>query len=327
VVNTPSDRDVGTVTEHPFAAAYELEVAACSLETEAEQLGSPPSIDIRRVLVAETRNATSPPPCYRTGCAGGQAVNHLNGMVNPTGATTVWGWQRHRYFALKAWMATKNDDDLIAILASGEVLFAGCNESTLREKYDLVVRADGVGGPIVMAAELSPLHPDLAYHYNSPLAVNNWSDHIETMRISHHNDAEIAVNSDWATSYATTPCTDGVCTVPPTYKFANPSFIMGPVGDIETMFEGMAEWADTDYRLINQWYLRNYDMVSLDFTGVLVMSLHNMHLTNLPVEVEDVAGSKRFKNKLSSTGASVCFVHGGGNSFPKLKEFAEAILA
>ncbi|CAK0895052.1 unnamed protein product [Prorocentrum cordatum] len=115
IVNTPSDRDVGTVTEHPFAPAYELEVAESSLETTGT-----PAVAIRRILVAETRNATQPPPSYRTGGVGGRAVRHLNGVENPTGATTVWGWQRHRYFALKAWMDTKGDADLMAVHASGD---------------------------------------------------------------------------------------------------------------------------------------------------------------------------------------------------------------
>jgi hypothetical protein len=317
-VNTPSDRDVGFVTDHPYASAYDLEVAPCSLETEAEQTGGPPSIDIRRVLVAETRNSTLPPPCYRTGCAGGQAVRHLNGMVNPTGPTTVWGWQRSRYFALKAWMDTKNDDDLIAVLASGEVLFAGCNESTIRDKYDLIIRASGGTGTIVIAAEVSPLHDDLAYSYDLR------STTLDAARTAFLSDAEVNVPDDFAGTYAA--CTDGVCNSPAKYQFVNPGFIMGPVGDIKQMLQDLPQWADTENRLINQYYLRNTDKVVPDYAGILAISLHNMKLdTGIPVEVQDFAGTKSFMNRI--TNSPVCFVHGTGNSFNKLKEFAAELLA
>ncbi|CAK0842247.1 unnamed protein product [Prorocentrum cordatum] len=290
VVNTPSDRDVGTVTEHAFAPAYELEVVPDSLETAAEQSGGAPTIAIRRILVAETRNSTQPPPSYRMGGVGGQTVRHLNGMENPAGATTVWGWQRNRYFALQAWMATKGDSDLMAVHASGEVLFAGCDESTILSKYNQIIAANGGTQTIVIAAEVSPFHADLGYYYDISTA---GLDSTRTGALSY-----LSAAADWATTYAA--CTSGVCNSPPKYQFANPGFIMGPVADIAEMFADMPKWADTENRLINQYYLSNTDKVALDFAGTLVMSLHNMKLdANIPVEVELVAGIKRIKNKVT----------------------------
>ncbi|CAK0895053.1 unnamed protein product [Prorocentrum cordatum] len=314
IVNTPSDRDVGTVTEHPFAPAYELEVAESSLETTGT-----PAVAIRRILVAETRNATQPPPSYRTGGVGGRAVRHLNGVENPTGATTVWGWQRHRYFALKAWMDTKGDADLMAVHASGEVLFAGCDESTVLSKYNQIIAANGGTQTIVMAAEVSPLHADMGASYELRASV------VDALRTGCLTAEGVA--TDWATIHAA--CSTGYCDSPPKYQFANPSFIMGPVGDIKEMLADMPTWADTENRLINQYYLRNTDKVALDFAGVLVMSLHNMKLedttTGIPVEVEVVSGSKVIKNKV--TGNPVCFVHGTGTSFSTLKGLAQELLS
>ncbi|CAK0812347.1 unnamed protein product [Prorocentrum cordatum] len=242
VVNTPSDRDVGTVTEHAFAPAYELEVVPDSLETAAEQSGGAPTIAIRRILVAETKNSTQPPPSYRMGGVGGQTVRHLNGMENPAGATTVWGWQRNRYFALQAWMATKGDSDLMAVHASGEVLFAGCDESTILSKYNQIIAANGGTQTIVIAAEVSPFHADLGYYYDISTA---GLDSTRTGALSY-----LSAAADWATTYAA--CTSGVCNSPPKYQFANPGFIMGPVADIAEMLADMPKWADTENRLINQ---------------------------------------------------------------------------
>jgi len=316
LVNTPSDRDVGTVTEHGYKD--NLEVTGGSLETTAEQNGGTPSIDIRRILVEDSGNTTWPPSCYRTGsCAGGAAVRHLNGVVNPTGATTVWGWQRHRYFALKEWMAGKADNDLVIVHASGEVLFAGCTESTIQQKYDLIIRANGGTGSIVLGAEVSPLHEDQGYAYDLR------QTELDASRFAFLNDPEVAVSTNWATNLA--DCTTGFCNSPnPKVQFANPAFIMGPVGDIAEMLAGMPQWADTEYRLISKYYLDNPDKVALDYAGILVASLHNMK-TRFLVEVEDAAGSKSFRNKV--TNQAVCFVHGGGSSFTKLKVLADELLA
>jgi hypothetical protein len=322
VVNTPSDRDVGTVTEHGFAPAYELEVVTDSLETAAEENGVASTLAIRRILVSETRNSTQPPPSYRMGGVGGQTVRHLNGMENPTGATTVWGWQRNRYFALKAWMDTKGDADLIAVHASGEVLFAGCDEAAILSKYNQIISASGGTQTVVLAAEMSPLHSDLGYSYSITPGV-------ETARTSFLSNMVqtygcTGCTDTWATTRAA--CTTGYCNNPPLYQFANPGFIMGPVGDVATMLADMSTWADTENRLINQYFLRNLDKVALDYAGVLVMSLHNMALdTNIPVEVELVSGRKRIKNKLTEN--PVCFVHGAGNSFSTLKTLAQELLA
>eukprot|EP00959_Pyramimonas_sp_CCMP1952_P213522 4467411-Pyramimonas_sp.AAC.1 len=77
-------------------------------------------------------------------------------MVNPAGATTVWGWQRIRYLAVKTWIdywATRNTEKLIVIHASGEVLYAGCDENTIQYKYDEIITASGGTQKVVLAAE------------------------------------------------------------------------------------------------------------------------------------------------------------------------------
>jgi len=212
-------------------------------------------------------------------------------------------------------MATKGDSDLMAVHASGEVLFAGCDESTILSKYNQIIAANGGTQTIVIAAEVSPFHADLGYYYDISTA---GLDSTRTGALSY-----LSAAADWATTYAA--CTSGVCNSPPKYQFANPGFIMGPVADIAEMLADMPKWADTENRLINQYYLSNTDKVALDFAGTLVMSLHNMKLdANIPVEVELVAGIKRFKNKVTQD--SVCFVHGAGNSFSTLKALAQDLL-
>ncbi|CAK0876144.1 unnamed protein product [Prorocentrum cordatum] len=321
VANTPSDRDVGTVTEHEWAPAYALEVAPCSLETAAESSGGAPTIAIRRILQSESKNSTGPPPAYRMGLsAGGAAVRRLNGMENPSAATTVWGWQKHKYQVLKEWMdtqiATVGSQSLMALTASGEMLFAGCDEATIQSKYNQILAAVGNTQTIVMAAEVSPFHDDLGYSYATTTGIDNARSTFF---------ANTGLDDTWATTRTTTPCTNGVCNSPPLYQFANSAFIMGPVGDVAEMLSEMSTWDDSLERLVSQYFLKNPDKVALDYAGYLVMSLHNMKLdTNIPVEVQLVDGKKIIHNKV--TNDKVCFVHGGGNSFSQLKTLAQELL-
>jgi hypothetical protein len=323
LVNTPSDRDVGTVTEHAWAPAYALEVAVDSLETAAESSGGTPIVMIRRILQAETRNSSMPPPSYRMGTSdGGEKVRRLNGMENPTAATTVWGWQKHRYQVLKEWMDAQSSTQLMALHASGEVLFAGCNETTMFSKYTQIISASGGTQTIVLGAEVSPFHSDLGYSYSITAGIETarttfLQNMVQTYGYTRCVDA-------WATTRAA--CTHGHCNNPPLYQFANPGFIMGPVGDVADMLAEMTNWDDTENRVVGQYFLKNPDKVALDYAGVLAFSLHNMKLDNdIPVEVQLVNNKKIIHNKV--TGEPVCFLHGAGNSFSTLKTLAQELLA
>ena len=74
VFNRPSNRDVGSVTEHPIWEKFELEVFPDSLETAQEQDGFPPTIAMGRVLIKDNKKPTMPPPTYRMTGVGGEEV-------------------------------------------------------------------------------------------------------------------------------------------------------------------------------------------------------------------------------------------------------------
>jgi len=321
VFNRPSNRDVGSVTEHPIWDKYDLEVFPDSLETVQEQDGFPPTIAMGRVLMKENRKPTMPPPSYRMTGVGGEEVRHLNGMVNPAGETTVWGWQRIRYLAIKTWMnywSARNSEKLIVLHASGEVLYAGCSENTIASKYNQVITASGGTQKIVLAAEVSPWPMGLAWRYDQTAGIATTQSNFLSA---------VGVSSTFASTYADcTNSTVGYCTSPPSYKFANGGFIMGPIGDIADMLADMYYYADSESMLINEYFLHNPDKVALDYAGLLVLSLNNMKLdSGIPVTVESNAGTKSFKNLI--TGGSVCFVHGGGNSFDALRVLAQELLS
>jgi len=321
VFNRPSNRDVGSVTEHPIRDKYDLEVFPDSLETAREQDGFPPNIAMGRVLIKENKQPTQPPPTCRMTGVGGEEVRHLNGMVNPAGNTTVWGWQRIRYLAVKTWIdywSTRNTEKMIVVHASGEVLYAGCDENTIQYKYDEIIGASGGTQKVVLAAEVSPWPMDLAWRYEqTPGIATTRTNFLST----------VGVTESFATTYADcTNATVGYCGTPPKYQFASSGFIMGPIGDVADMLADMYYWADSENRLVNEYFLHNPDKVALDYAGILVLSLNNMKLdASIPVTVESASGTKSFRNLI--TGNNVCFVHGGGNSFDALKVLAQELLS
>jgi len=321
VFNRPSNRDVGSVTEHPIWDKYELEVFPDSLETQREQDGLPPNIAIGRVLIKDSKKPTQPPSSYRMTGVGGEEVRHLNGMVNPAGSTTVWGWQRIRYLAVKTWIdywVARNTEKMIVIHASGEVLYAGCDEATIQYKYDEIIAASGGTQKVVLAAEVSPWPADLGWRYNQTSGIaTTRTDFLTT----------VGVTESFASTYADcSNATVGFCNTPPKYQFASSGFIMGPIGDVADVLAGMYYWSDSENRLVNEYFLHNPDKVALDYAGVLVLSLNNMKLdASIPVTVESTSGTKSFRNLI--TGGTVCFVHGGGNSFDALKVLAQELLS
>jgi len=321
VFNRPSNRDVGSVTEHPIWEKYDLEVFPDSLETAQEQDGFPPTIAMGRVLVKENKKPSMPPPDFRITGVGGEEVRHLNGMVNPAGSTTVWGWQRIRYLAIKTWMnywSARNSEKLIVLHASGEVLYAGCDEATIATKYSEIITASGGTQKVVLAAEVSPLPIELGWRYDQTTGIATTRTDFLT---------SVGVVESFASTYADcTNATVGFCTTPPTYKFASSAFIMGPIGDVAEMLADMYYWSDSENRLVNEYFLHNPDKVALDYAGILVLSLNNMKLdASIPVAVESASGTKSFRNLI--TGNNVCFVHGGGSSFDALKVLAQELLS
>mmetsp|Transcript_406 Transcript_406/g.1043 ORF Transcript_406/g.1043 Transcript_406/m.1043 type:complete len:364 (+) Transcript_406:89-1180(+) len=317
VFNRPSNRDVGSVQDHPIEEKYELYVAPDSLETQRELDGFPPNVAMGRVLIKENKKPAMPPTEYRMTGVGGETVRHLNGMVNPSGATTVWGWQRLRFLAVKTWidyLATRNTEKIVVLHASGETLYAGCDENTISYKYNEIITASGGTQTIVLAAGGSPPQEEMAWRYDITA------------------DAEAArtqfllnAGADLST-HADCNATVGYCDGTPKYRYASSAFIMGPVGDVAEMFSEMTYWSNTENRLVNEYFLSNTDKVALDYSGFLVLSLNNMKLdANIPVTVVDNAGAKSFQNK--ATGTSVCFVHGAGNSHDALKVLAQQLTA
>jgi len=323
------DRDVGYVGGLPIASWAETEFKAGTLNTGRELQGFPPEIVIGQVVIKGSQQPAQPKSDWRMGAVGGKIIKHLTGVVNPTADLTVWQWQRNKWFGLKKelvhWQKRGSGAKLMVVHSSGDILYGGCSESEIHEKYQAITSAAGPAVKLIFAAEISPNPIDLGWKYEQ----RTWP----TERMTNAT-GNMTGGAGWIEGYA--DCTNetvGACNSPPRYQFANGGFIMGPVDEIYKMFEspddpanGLESYTAYENRLINDYYLKHSEWVTLDYAGVLAMSLNNMAGTanDLPIQVSAADSQARIYHKaFPNQTVKVCFIHGNGNAFEKLKYLAE----
>lgn len=313
-------RDVGYVGELPTLANATCQVKMASLGTGRELQGFPPDVAIGTLEMKDSGLPAIPPSAYRYGgSAGGDEVRHLNGVAIPPVDLVVWQWQRQRHIALKEWLAhwvSRVPTKLAVIHSNGDVLFGGCDENTIEFKYQEIISASGGTAKIVAAAEVSPYPSDLGMWYESKA----WTNTARTSMLT-----TFGRSADWITKYANcTGAKNSLCTSPPKYQYASSGVLVGPVVDLYNMFASMYTYTGEENRIVNEYYLKNPSLMTLDYAGIMSMSLNNLVKGgSIPVEVSGSGSSKSLVNK--EGGEKVCFVHGNGNSFGALKTLAQQL--
>jgi len=313
-------RDVGWMGHLPILDAAMPEVHEGSLETGRELQGWSPWISIASLKIKDTEQPAFPPPGYRYGASqGGEEILYYSGLLNPPADLTVWQWQQNRWSSLKPWLEYaigRNPEKLVIIHSRGDVLYGGCSENIIKFKYEQIV-GDGTQ-TIVAAAEVSPYPQDLGWWYSE-------SSFTETMRSQAL--ATAGVPDNWITKYAhcDNSTVNRMCGSPPRYQYASSGFLMGPALDLLTMLGGLESYEGPENRFVNEYFLANPSKMTLDYSGTLAMTLHNLVHPNgsIPVHVFGSGDSKKIMSKQTNT--SVCFVHGNGNSFEALKTLAQQL--
>jgi len=315
------ERDVGYVGEHPIMDNSTCVTKQESLGTVREvDGGHSPNIPIGTVYIKDSDQPPIPAANFRTGgTTGGLDLMHLNGVINPTAELTVWQWQRNKYFGAKAWLdgwLTRYPDKLVILHSAGDVLYGGCDENSIQFKYDQIVAAAGGTQKIVLGAEVAPYPSDLGWKYATSTDAATQRDTVLSA---------FGLSSGWTAPYAAcTGETNTICDSPtPLYQYASSSFIMGPVSDVSDMLSSLAQYTGLENRFVNEYFLENPDLVTLDYAAKLSFSLHGL---GMPVQVQtDGSGNKEILNKV--TNEKVCFVHGTGNAYSALKGLAAQVKA
>lgn len=337
------DRDVGYVGDFPVKTEYIPKMSRVSLDTVRDQKGFPPWVNIGTVKLPNGQPASVPPWYREKGGKIAPEITHLNGVVSPTAELSTWQYQRLRKRGLDGWlenMVRRFTDRMVIVFSQGTTLYGGCIENALLWKYQQVIKASNTTANIVMAAEVSPYPEDLGWNY----AMEDWVEERRQRVLNFFN-----VSEDWATTYANcSNTTHNRCNGPhPKYRYANSAFIMGPAYAIRDMMAGIRTYTDVENRYYNEYFLRHPDKVTLDFAGILSMSLNNMHKNGvLPIEIRNGTYTQEVQtfngtmhntkvstkptytiyNKESKETSPVCFIHGDGNGFAPLKVLAQELV-
>lgn len=201
------------------------------------------------------------------------------------------------------WLQSRKDPEEIVIFTDArDILFGGCSEAELLERYRAVVAASG-GAPVVAGAELG-LWPSPS---TWPVQlVGRLSRYAELAARRHAvQDVLVPGNRSYG-DYALCAAESGPCSTPPEYQYLNSGFYMGPVAAMREVVECMCkESVEFDQVALMACMLERPEQVTLDYSGSIVLQLHQLK----PFSTLKV-GWGRLRNVV--TQADQCFVHAQG---------------
>jgi len=228
--------------------------------------------------------------------------------------------------------AAKFPGRLAVLIDGGDVLYGGCKPKFLIETYKSIVAASrtesGRIPSVVLGAELGAAPSWIQEDYK-PLEA----------RARHVIDAS-GLGSNSYTQFS--DCRDmkfGPCSEPVLMQYLNSGFYMGPMHDLQLMLEEVQNFTqqsktDNDQENAARYYFEHSDRCTLDYSGRLVLNLHNFremrswgrHEPQGLLAVEQGSGRDGDKVRNTVTGDIQCFVHGNGNGKITLNHLAHHLL-
>lgn len=293
----------------PLSPDRELESdSASSQSVRTFRLGTVPIVTIETNLKEN----------YRVpGVQGQQTTNY---SIN-TGQGEVWHKRRSKNELLLRWLRSADPEQLAILIDGGDVIFGGCSEADLLERYNGTVAASG-GAPLVVSAEMGCF----PYQYLAQY------DALESRK----KDVLTALKRDenWIPKFADCQKSAsrnagwGKCSDPPSYKFLNYGFLMGPVKNLRSMLEFIVAHPKNmtfpagDQALAMEYMFDHPEEVTLDYAGVLSMSMHNMKVgANDTTMLFSTGKNGHLVNRVTNT--VQCFAHGNGNGKNFVASLAE----
>lgn len=234
-------------------------------------------------------------------------------QVDNIGAGHRWqGWGTKNCLSRDyvADIANKTPERLVVASDGSDVLYGGCDEATLRAKYDQIVSASS-GNTVVVSAELGAW-PD------SVAETDPFYDGLQGRMEDIMNAA--GLNSTVYTQFSTNDeCGD--CGNPRVYKYANGGFKIGPAKELAEVFDTLCRMYGDEQANLHKLVADGQHHLTLDYTGALVLSIHGMD------RWRDILSIHNRSVHNSVTGLTQCFVHGNGNGTLPVKALAEELQA
>lgn len=213
------------------------------------------------------------------------------------------------------------EQDLAVFFDGGDVLWGGCDPESFRGAYEQIVAASGAS--IVFSAEIVCGEQDC----NKVPEVPQWAEELSGKNLSagFWKPYAVGCNSTWTDECsARRDCGYWApCAVPPRVKFLNSGFLMGPVKALAEMLQ----WCVSHYQKYSVWgdqsvfamyWLANPTKVTLDYAGVLAISLSDLDYKVLDVRSDTLVLRNNAFDRVQ------CLVHGNGRGRTFIKQMLDS---
>lgn len=199
---------------------------------------------------------------------------------------------------------------IVAFADGGDIIWGGCPPEDFRRNYDRIVEASGAS--IIFSSEVVCGEQDC----NQVPDVPRWAGElagVSNLSGDFWNRYAVGCKGTWNTECAAKrDCGYGApCSQPPSMKFLNSGFVMGPVKDMAEMvawtrkhYHEFSVWGDQS--VFAMYWLRHQHRVTLDYTGELALSISDMDYQLLHVNPETGEVRNVAFNRVQ------CMIHGNG---------------
>lgn len=204
--------------------------------------------------------------------------------------------------------AEREPEQVVVLVDGSDVLFGGCSGDELLRHFQSTV--DATGAKVVLGAELGA-YPD--EQLQSLDGNRTFQDKMRAVLSAHHLP-DRPYTAYTGCKMPREPGNWGQCSEPPRYQFVNSGFYMGRARDLVPVLEAIRGGRDENDQVnAVSHQLQNPDTVVLDYSGALVLNLHEFKDVDSLLKVERRVGTREgMAVRNAVTGNLQCFVHGNG---------------
>lgn len=257
-------------------------------------------------------------------------LGHSDDSMQPLDVTNVgagkpWSGLKTKTEYFIDWLEsdTGSPDRMIVLVDGGDVVYGGCSEQDLLQRYHNIIawshgappitNSTHFHGLVVLGAELGAYPPSQAAKY-----------------------VPFGDRQRWVISRTASPdaysrfadCRDtrvGPCSQPLAMQYLNSGFYMGPAHAVLSMLREVKEFFN-DQQGAAEAMFKHPDLYTLDYLGDMVLNLHNFKAPKQGFAepgfvVEFVESQCEARNRVN--GKVQCFVHGNGNGKGSVHRLAD----
>lgn len=229
--------------------------------------------------------------------------------VQNLGAGQTWNGFISKVQYVQAFVETLPDDQLVAFVDGGDVMYAGCGMDFFQQRYKEVSAA--LGAPIVFSVEMA------CYEAPSDELCHKSDKHPKRKQILHqilHLNPRVL--NAW--NRGDSDCHPPLCG---RLSYLNSGFYMGPAKDLREMYKLMIAASAHTYTGDQGWawvvWRDHPELVGIDYTASLASSLYDFR--------PDIYEFQDFQWRNTRTHEPLCFFHGNGRNKTQFEQIEATV--